>query len=148
MPSCQAANAILKMLRGARHRLARAGPLVSGKVTLKSQGIPSANRCRREHERAASTIIANPVLHDKSNAIRDGAPTARSEDRTVRYLDGATTTQRQMTGTGMTNADTGQFITYDPIRSRPDNVTGTVDTRGYLHWLNANGYGLTNLTVQ
>ena len=66
----------------------------------------------------------------------------------MRYLDGATTTQRQMIGTGMTNADTGQFITYDPTRSRPDNVTGTVDTRGYLHWLNANGYGLTNLTVQ
>ena len=93
------------------------------------------------------TIIANPVLHDKSDAIRDGAPTARSEDRTVHYLDGTTTTQRQMTGTGMTNADTGQFITYGPTRSRSDNVTGTVDMRAYLNWLNANGYGINNLTV-
>ena len=52
-----------------------------------------------------------------------------------------------MTGTGMTNADTEQFITYDPTRSRPNNVTGTVDMRGYLKWLNDHGYGLESLTV-
>ena len=119
----------------------------------------------------SGTIIGNPVLHDKSDAIRFGSPTAGSafandntwnnnydipvgasagsgaEDRRVRYLDGTTTTQRQMTGTGMTNADTEQFITYDPTRSRSDNVTGTVDMSSYLNWLNASGYGINNLTV-
>ncbi|MHB1232050.1 MAG: hypothetical protein ACYCZQ_05650 [Burkholderiales bacterium] len=118
-----------------------------------------------------STIIANPVIHDKSDAIRFGSPASGSafvsdgtwnpgydispgaavgsgaEDRKVRYLDGSSTTQRKMTGTGMTYADTEQFITFDPARSRPDNVTGTVDMRSYLNWLNANGYGLTSLTV-
>jgi hypothetical protein len=130
------------------------------------------------------TIIANPVIHDKSDAIRFGSPvsgTASSgdanwndwnpgystgpsagtgaEDRQVRYRDGAgvitsTTTQRQMTGTGMTFADTENadpdksIITYDATRSRPDNVTGTVNMEKYLKWLNDNGYGLTNLTVQ
>ena len=53
-----------------------------------------------------------------------------------------------MTGTGMTNADTEQFIKYDPARSRSDNVTGTVNMDGYRAWLLLNGYDLGNLTVQ
>jgi hypothetical protein len=116
--------------------------------------------------------VTNPVLHDKSDAIRFGSPTtgsqiindgqwndqydipgnaapgAGAEDRTVRYRDGTTTTQRQMTVTGMTNADTEQFIRYDPTRSRPDNITGTVDMQAYRAWLLLNGYDLGNLTVQ
>jgi RHS repeat-associated protein len=126
-----------------------------------------------------NTIIANPIIHDKSDAIRFGSPKAGSpfvndstwnndydipttsipgsgaEDREVRYLDGSKTTQREMTGTGMTFADTEQFITYTERSDLPKNTfgyttnqTGTVDMQGYLNWLNANGYGLGNLTVQ
>ena len=126
---------------------------------------------------ASTTIAANPVLHDKSDAIRFGSPTAGSqlpvdgpwndvyafpspnmqdgsgaEDRTVRYRDGSTTTQRKMNINGRTNADTDQFIAYDPTRSRSDNVTGTVDMKKYLDWLNAysllNGGEKLKLTVQ
>lgn len=116
-------------------------------------------------------IAPNPVIHDKSDAIRFGSPRNGStlqndgqwnetysittnpivgtgaEDREVRYLDGSKTKQRQMTGAGMTFEDTEQFITYDPQRSRKDNVTGKVDMQAYLNWLNANGYGI-NMTVQ
>ena len=131
-----------------------------------------------------STVIANPVIHDKSDAIRFGSPKAGStivndsawnndydipatsipgsgaEDREVRYRDDSgnittKTTQRAMTGTGMIFADTEQFITYTPRLDMPKsllgyttNQTGTVDMQGYLNWLNANGYGLTKLTVQ
>jgi hypothetical protein len=126
-----------------------------------------------------STVISNPVIHDKSDAIRFGSPKAGSpivndsawnndydipttsipgsgaEDREVRYRDGTKTTQREMTGTGMTFADTEQFITYTERSDLPKNAfgyttnqTGTVDMQGYLKWLNDNGYGLTNLTVQ
>ncbi|MHB0916491.1 MAG: RHS repeat-associated core domain-containing protein [Thiobacillus sp.] len=131
-----------------------------------------------------NTIIANPVIHDKSDAIRFGSPKAGSpivndntwdndydipttsipgsgaEDREVRYRDdnGNITTktiQREMTGTGMTFGHTEQFITYTERSDLPKNAfgyttnqTGTVDMQGYLKWLNDNGYGLTNLTVQ
>ena len=127
------------------------------------------------------TVPANPVIHDKSDAIRFGSAVSGSaisgdrdfknnedyaipttaisgsgaEDREVRYLDNTKTTQRKMTGTGMTFADSEQFITYTPRSSLPKNMlgyttnqTGTVDMQAYLNWLNANGYGLTNLTVQ
>jgi hypothetical protein len=96
---------------------------------------------------APSTIIANPVLHDKSNAMRYGQPRASSEDRQVRYRDGTTTTQRQMTGTGMTYADTQEFINYDAQRYGDEYITGTVDMQGYLDWLNKNGYDI-NMTAQ
>lgn len=120
-------------------------------------------------------LIANTALHDKSDAIRFGSPVGGSnlandkdwtveipnpliqppnsqvgtgaEDREVRYLDGSKTKQRQMTGAGMTFEDTEQFITYDPQRSRKDNVTGKVDMQAYLNWLNNNGYNI-NMTVQ
>jgi hypothetical protein len=65
----------------------------------------------------------------------------------VKYRDGRTTTQRRMTGTGMTYADTEQFITYDPTRSRPDNITGIVNMDSYRAWLLLNGYDLGNLTI-
>jgi hypothetical protein len=99
---------------------------------------------------ALHTIVASPVLHDKSDSILTGAPAPGVEDRTVRYRDGSTTTQRQMTfSQGMSFADTQRYISYLPVNDprRRQFVTGTVDMAGYLQWLNANGYG-TNMTVQ
>ncbi|MCS0581074.1 DUF2235 domain-containing protein [Massilia pinisoli] len=108
----------------------------------------------------AGTISANPVLHDKSDNqyTPTGAPAAYEEDRQVRYRDGTTTTQRNMGGDiKMHFSDTTQFISYLPgttdadgnqVRNpRPDFVTGSVDMRAYLAWLNQNGYRI-NLTVQ
>jgi RHS repeat-associated protein len=99
---------------------------------------------------ALHTVVANPVLHDKSDSILTGAPAPGAEDRTVRYRNGTTTTQRQMTfSQGMSFADTQQYIDYLPVDDprRRNFVTGTVDMAGYLQWLNDNGYGL-NMTVQ
>jgi hypothetical protein len=106
------------------------------------------------------TIIANPVLHDKSNNqySTNGAPVAPGlEDRTVSYQNGKTTKQMAMTGAGMTWADTQKYISYLPavrldkgqtVRfPRGDFVTGTVDMKGYLDWLNRNGYNI-NMKVQ
>lgn len=88
--------------------------------------------------------IPNPLIQPPHSQVGTGA-----EDREVRYLDKSKTTQRQMTGTGLTNAivESGDFITYDPQRSRDDNVTGKVDMQKYLTWLNDNGYEI-NMTVQ
>lgn len=106
------------------------------------------------------TIIANPVLHDKSNNqySTKGAPVAPGlEDRTVNYQNGKTTKQMAMTGAGMTWADTQKYISYLPAVTldrgqtvrfpRGDFVTGTVDMKGYLDWLNRNGYNI-NMKVQ
>jgi hypothetical protein len=105
------------------------------------------------------TVIANPVLHDKSDnqySIK-GAPVAPGiEDRTVQYQGGKTSTQMAMTGVGMTWADTQRYVSYlpavtldkGPVRiPSGDFVTGTVDMRGYLDWLNRNGYNI-NMKVQ
>ncbi|GAB3427935.1 hypothetical protein GCM10027320_05460 [Massilia solisilvae] len=105
------------------------------------------------------TIIANPVLHDKSDNqfSTAGAPLAPGiEDRQVHYQNGKTTTQMAMTGTGMKWADTQKYISYLPAMVNDkgqkirfpsgDFVTGTVDMRGYLDWLNRNGYNI-NMTV-
>jgi hypothetical protein len=108
---------------------------------------------------AQTTIIANPVIHDKSDNqySTTGNPWPGAEDRTVRYQNGTTTTQKNMAGTGMTFADTQKLISYLPPGingdgtitrvPRADFVTGTVDMKAYLDWLNANGYNI-NLTVQ
>ncbi|MBW7897036.1 MAG: DUF2235 domain-containing protein, partial [Opitutaceae bacterium] len=97
------------------------------------------------------TIIANPVIHDKSSNLLAGAstggPTAWSEDRDVRYADGSVVKQRRTTDQVMTYADTVPFITYDPNPNTADNISGTVDMEGYLNWLSANGYNI-NMTVQ
>lgn len=101
------------------------------------------------------TIIANPVVHDKSDNIIGGVPGPYGEDRQVRYRNGTNTTQRKMAfSSGMSNADTTKFIKYfprDPLSRAWQQQqdlwqTGTVDMRGYLAWLNANGYNL-QLTV-
>lgn len=107
---------------------------------------------------APTTIIANPVLHDKSDTLLSptGAPLADGEDRQVRYGNASTTTQRAMIApSGMSWLDTGQFISYLPrtidqdgdVIPLADFVTGTVDAQAYLNWLNANGYNI-NITVQ
>lgn len=55
---------------------------------------------------APSTIIANPVLHDKSTSILTGAPAQNAEDRTVTYGDGRKVRQREMPfAAGMTWAE-------------------------------------------
>jgi RHS repeat-associated protein len=101
-------------------------------------------------------IPASPVIHDKSdNQYCTGGPGC-SEDRQVR--GGSRGTQRQMTGTGMTYADTAQFIRYYPAdingdgtqtrAPRADQSTGSVDMARYLQWLRDNGYELGNLQVQ
>lgn len=56
------------------------------------------------------------------------------------------------TGAGMTWADTQKYINYLPAVTldkgqtvrlpRGDFVTGTVDMKGYLDWLNRNGYNI------
>lgn len=104
---------------------------------------------------APRTVPANPVLHDKSdNQYSTDGPSPRIEDRTVRFQDGRTTTAMSMIGAGMTYADTRAFISYLPAEPgsisrtpRGDFVTGTVDMKEYLKWLNDNGYGI-DLTVR
>jgi RHS repeat-associated protein len=102
------------------------------------------------------TIVANPVLHDKSDNqySTKGAPVAPGiEDRSVNYRNGKTSTQMAMTGAGMTWSDTQTFISYLPAVKLDDRgsvvrfpsgdyVTGTVDMRRYLDWLNKNGYNI------
>lgn len=125
----------------------------------------------------------NPVVHDQSNMIRFGDPrtapatfevggftygllgnaTYNTEDRQVRGGMGGGTQRTQTFGPAeaggnrsMTNAETHQFITYEP---RPDNIqtdtrnsndiaairdlrngTGRVDMQGYMSWLRQHGY--------
>ncbi len=107
---------------------------------------------------APTTIIANPVLHDKSDNLYSptGAPAADGEDRQIRYRDGLTTTQRAMiASSGMSWSDTGELIDYLPraidqdgdVVPHADFMTGTVKIQDYLDWLNKNHYNI-NITVQ
>jgi len=101
----------------------------------------------------SSSIIANPVFHDKSGSIKTGAPAQNAEDRKIRYRDGSTTTQREMAFTsGMSYADTQQdnLISYLPKDdpARKNFVTGRVDMKTYLEWLRSHGYDLGDLQVQ
>jgi hypothetical protein len=103
-----------------------------------------------------TNIASNVVMHDKSDNQYCVNGPGCSEDRMVRGGSGGT--QRQMTDTGMTYSDTGQFIRYDPSginadgsvtrEPGPDARTGTVDIVRYLQWLRDNGYTLGNLSVQ
>ena len=94
-----------------------------------------------------TTIIANPVIHDKSSNLLTGQPTATSEDRDVHYMNGTTVKQRQANIFGMSYADTQQFITYKSNPNSIDSISGTVDMKRYLEWLNGNGYNI-NMTIQ
>lgn len=91
-------------------------------------------------------MVKNPVLHDHSNAMSGGRPSPRSEDRTVHYRGGATTTQREMIlASGMSFPDTENFIQYHDLIN--GDITGTVDAARYIDWLAQNGYTLS-LEVQ
>jgi RHS repeat-associated protein len=92
-------------------------------------------------------IIANPVLHDKSSnlyAASGPAPTPSSEDRVIRWRDGSSQRQRRTSVNGVSYADVAPFIAYSG--NPRGNIAGTVDMRGYLDWLNRNGYSI-NMTV-
>ncbi|MFC3379649.1 hypothetical protein ACFOLJ_27915 [Rugamonas sp. CCM 8940] len=93
-----------------------------------------------------NTIIASPVLHDKSTNLLFGAetggPTATSEDRDVRFADGSVEKQRKTTKELMSYLDTLKYINYKSAPNSSDLISGTVDMAGYLQWLNANGYGI------
>jgi hypothetical protein len=96
-------------------------------------------------------LIANPVFHDKSSHFSAAAPPPASygEDRDVRLANGSTVKQRQMTDLGqrMTYADTLKYMTYYPNPLAFDNISGHVDAKKYLEWLNKNGYGLESINV-
>ena len=96
------------------------------------------------------TTIPNPVLHDPSinliNGADTGGPTAISEDRDVRYRNGMVDKQRKTTLGVMSYADTLQFIKYKPNPNSRDSIAGTVDMRGYLKWLNDHGYNIDMAT--
>jgi hypothetical protein len=94
-------------------------------------------------------IIATPVIHDKSSnlvASTGPSPNADSEDRAVNYADGSSTQQRKANNFTMNYAETQQFISYKANPNAGDNISGTVDMKGYLQWLNKNGYEI-NLIV-
>jgi RHS repeat-associated protein len=101
-------------------------------------------------------VATNPVLHDKSDNQYCLNGPGCSEDRAVNGGNGGT--QRAMTGTTMTYADTGQFVSYYPPQlnsdgtqsrePKSDQSTGTVNMTAYLDWLRKNGYELGNLKVQ
>jgi RHS repeat-associated protein len=98
-----------------------------------------------------STVAAHPVVHDRSNSIRTGAPAAGVEDRTVRFADGTRTTQRNsLPVEGMSYLDSREFIDYfprdDPARQRFQ--TGTVAMREYLAWLRQHGYDLGDMQAE
>ena len=96
------------------------------------------------------------VIHDKSDNQYCVDGPGCSEDRQVRGGSGGT--QRRMTGTTMTYADTGRFVTYYPPTVGDDGTqirvpqrdarTGTVNMASYLDWLRNNGYNLGSLRVQ
>jgi len=113
--------------------------------------IDQANLAGLKMNEPNRNVIANPVLHDKSSNLISGAegggPTATSEDRDVRYLDGRVEKQRKMTLDVMSYADTVQFIKYKANPNTRDEIAGTVDMKGYLQWLNNHGYKI-NLTIQ
>lgn len=113
------------------------------------------------------TIKSDPTVHDKSDNqyARDdgGRPAGWNEDREVRYMNGGTTTQKNMTGTGMVHEDTLPFIEFHPggvtqynadtgmVEYAPkpsDASVGTVDMADYLAWLLDHGYTMGNLKVQ
>ncbi len=121
--------------------------------------VEQAGRAGVDMHEPPRTIIANPVLHDKSDNLYCGSPARCSvpygEDRQVRYLDGSSVAQKAATGAGMSFIDTqdARLVSYlptdevdefgTPVRTpRGDFVTGTVNMTAYLAWLDANGYGI------
>lgn len=115
--------------------------------------VDQAGKAGLKMHAAPGVVIANPVLHDKSDNLYSptGAPAANGEDRQIRYRDGSTTTQRAMVASsGMNWSDTGELIDYLPrvtdqdgnVVPHADFVTGTVKMQDYLNWLNKNDYNI------
>ena len=94
------------------------------------------------------------MLHDKSSNLINGAETgglsATSADRDVIYTDGTIVKQRKATTGVMTYDDTvagpTPLITYKANPNSGDSISGTVDAKAYLQWLNDHGYNI-NMTV-
>lgn len=110
-------------------------------------------------------VKQNPVLHDKSENIRDGRATGAREDRTVHYTDKDQTRQLHMPNVGLNRAEIEKngLITYTPRDQLPrylqdqmvkgeylytTNETGTVNMKKYKDWLSRNGYQLGNLSIK
>jgi RHS repeat-associated protein len=89
-----------------------------------------------------TAIVPDPVLHDKSSNLLNAGPGPGSEDRDVRSLDGTIQKQRKANTPGMTWADTTQFITYRPNPNSRDDISGTVNVKDYLQWLDDHGYNI------
>jgi hypothetical protein len=62
-------------------------------------------------------------------------------------MNGTVVKQRKATTGLMTYADTVPFITYKPDPNTFDNISGTVDAKAYIQWLNDHGYNI-NMIVQ
>ena len=106
---------------------------------------------------APEPISSSPFLHDKSDNQFNptGAPSPYNEDRDVHYMNGTTVKQRTMKDTGLTYADTTQFISYLDLptttdadgnvkrQPRKDFVTGNINMPAYLQWLKDHGYNIT-----
>ncbi len=64
------------------------------------------------------------------------------------YTDGSRIKQRQTKGGGMTYDDTVKNISYKANPLSSDYISGTVNMKDYLEWLNKNGYNLNDISVQ
>lgn len=112
------------------------------------QGLLKGRSAGVQMQSPDNTIIANPVLHDKSTnlyAQTGPIPTSTSEDRQVAFADGTVERQRDASIQGMSYGTTERYIQY--TNSPSGAVAGTVDMQAYLGWLDKNGYGL-QMTVQ
>ena len=90
-----------------------------------------------------TTIIASPVLHDKSSNLFSAtgpAPTPISEDLVIRWRDGSSQRQRTTSINGVDYADVERYISYS--QNPTGNVSGTVNMHEYLNWLDRSGYGV------
>jgi hypothetical protein len=90
-------------------------------------------------------VVTNPVLHDSSSNLIFGAPTggptAWSEDRELIYTNGTKVKERHVNSGTMTYADTVEFISYLANPNTYDNISGTVNAKAYIAWLNTNHLG-------
>jgi RHS repeat-associated protein len=109
--------------------------------------------------------LADPVLHDQSNAILVGNPVARPatsvrdgrelrpvtiEDRSVRgAFRGDSARTLGFNNNSMVNADTHALIRYydrpavtttEDLKTLIGNRTGLVDIKAYMKWLQSHGY--------
>lgn len=113
-------------------------------VWMRDQAV-KAGITMQEPER---TIIANPVLHDKSaNIYAQGgpAPGPYGPDRLIRWRSSPEERQRKTFVDGVGYDDTTPYITYST--NPTNNISGTIKMNEYLNWLNGNGYDI-NMNVQ